>query len=140
MAGAVIAAAILWTNRGAQGGRGGTVPEDAYAVLTGSIVLNGSVNGCGGEELRVSIREAPTVVASEISQSRVVGFDCVFPINLPVPRLDCYVLEVDGRFVGAYQRRSLDSSGFNLGVIDSQSVFGDPETGASARPDFNNCA
>lgn len=59
-----------------------------------------------------------------------------------MPKLDCYLLKVDGTEVGGYRYDALIESDWNVGYIASESVWGDPETGnvAQADQDWPGCA
>lgn len=101
-------------------------------VLKGAVVMDGTTNGCGGENVLVEVREGAGNVVSESIPSDFVGLDCAFPFALEVPRLDCYQVVISETIVGEYPREVLESGSepgtLDIGYIDSASVFGEPES------------
>lgn len=108
-------------------------PDESPLTLTGVVVLDGSVNGCGGENILVSVRDGAADAASESVPSALEGVDCVYRFALEVPQLACYNLEISEQPVGRYPRDALrtteDPNTLNVGYISSDSVWGDPATG-----------
>ena len=94
--------------------------------LSGLVVLDGSVNGCGGEQIAVQVRDDTGVIGSSFANSKVVGFDCTYRFRVDVPRQSCYALLIDSHPVGRYPESALNNEG-GVGVITSDSVWGDPE-------------
>jgi hypothetical protein len=113
---------------------------NAGLQLTGLVVQDGAVNGCGGEQIEVQVRDATGVVGRSFADSSLEGADCVFHFAVSSPRLDCYRLVIDGTEVGAYSDSVLSPS-YNVGYIVSSTVYGDPSTGAppQADADFSGC-
>lgn len=110
----------------------GAVAEDEAStelVLRGAVVMDGTTNGCSGENILVEVREGGGNVVSESVTSDFIGLDCAFPFALEVPRLDCYQLVISETIVGEYPRTALESGSapgeLEVGYIDSASVFGE---------------
>lgn len=101
-------------------------------VLKGAVVMDGTTEGCGGENILVEVREGAGNVVSESIPSDFIGLDCGFPFALEVPRLDCYQVMISETLVGEYPRSALedarDPGVLDIGYIDSTSVFGEPDT------------
>jgi hypothetical protein len=108
--------------------------------IRGVVVLDGAVNGCGGEEILVQVRDATGVVGREVVPSDLEGFDCLYRFAVASPKMDCYYLHVDGNPVGSYRHDTL-APDFIVGYIGPESVWGDPESGEGASPyqDFSGC-
>ncbi len=98
-------------------------------VLKGAVVMDGTTNGCSGENILVEVREGGGNDVSESVTSDLIGLDCAFPFALEVPRLDCYQLVISDTVVGEYPRAALESGSapgeLEIGYIDSASVFGE---------------
>lgn len=77
-------------------------------ILTGTVVVDGTTNGCAGENILVEVRESFGNVVSESIPSDFVGLDCAFPFALEVPRLDCYQLVISETVVDDYPREALE--------------------------------
>lgn len=116
----------------------GDVESASSLVLKGVVVMDGTTNGCAGENLLVEVRDGTGNAASESVPSDFAGLDCAFPFAIPVPELDCYRLVISETPVGEYPKSALEqgSSGgvLDVGYIDRESVFGDPESGSDAVP------
>ena len=110
-------------------------------VLRGTMVLDGATEGCGGEQIAVQVRDATGVVGSQLVDSNNEGFDCIFTFTVKVPVLDCYNLVIDGQPVGRYPAGSLKANSGIVGIIDSASVYGSPETDfkPSLYADYDGC-
>lgn len=109
--------------------------------LSGIVFLDGSVNGCGGEQIAVQVRESGAMVGSQLVDSSLEGFDCVYHFDIDVPALACYELLIESQPVGRYPASALDESGY-VGVITSDNVYGDPQRPSSLPnlyADHNGC-
>lgn len=115
-----------------QPGAAGEEGAGGELVLKGAVVMDGTTNGCGGENILVEVREGAGNVVSESIPSDFVGLDCAFPFELEVPELDCYQVVISETVVGEYPRSALESGSesgvLDIGYIDSASVFGAPES------------
>ena len=58
---------------------------DQGLKLHGTVLLDGSVNGCGGEQVTVQVRDDTGVVGSQLVDSELKGFDCTFPFEVESP-------------------------------------------------------
>ncbi|GAA5147283.1 hypothetical protein GCM10023340_19460 [Nocardioides marinquilinus] len=108
--------------------------------VAGTVLLDGSINGCGGDELAIRVRDDTGVIASVFAKSEVVGFDCIYAFAMDVPVQKCYEVNVEQQPVGRYSEGALGPDG-DLGIITSLSAFGDPESLDPPRAygDFKNC-
>lgn len=105
-----------------------------------ALLLDGSLNGCGGEQIAVQVRDSTSVIGSTFADSAVEGFDCVSDFEVEVPRKRCYEVVIDRQPVGRYARETLPQDG-NVGVITAKSAYGEPESLKPPMPylDFRNC-
>lgn len=113
----------------ARAGNDPSRPESTAAatpeyVLTATVVFDGVTEGCAGEEMSVVVRDRGRTVASNRAYTQMDGFDCIMAIELPVPRLKCYRLGIDGVPVGIYGFSTLRAQDFDVGYINSESIWG----------------
>jgi hypothetical protein len=109
-------------------------------ALRGTVVLDGAVNGCSGDDIVVSVSDGVVDVHTVIVTSTISGYDCVYPFEITVPDgYDCVQLVVDETPVGSYPPGGLVGDGY-IGVISAASVWGDPPSGhAEAGDDGTYC-
>jgi hypothetical protein len=144
LAGGVVLGLTAPWSEGPEAGANDRVESDPRNVegvtIRGVVVLDGSVNGCGGEEVLVHVRDATGVVARTVAPSSVEGFDCVHRFAVRTPRMRCYSVSIDRTPVGVYPHDAL-APDFDIGYISSDSVWGPPGSGrADAYRDFNVAA
>ncbi|MEP6665351.1 MAG: hypothetical protein ABJA81_02785 [Nocardioidaceae bacterium] len=72
----------------------------------------------------IYVKDGATAVAQASVDANNEGFDCVYNFDLVVPDLPCYTLYVAGNPVAGYPRSYLQASGYEVGYIDSGSVWG----------------
>lgn len=109
----------------------GTPAQDVSQLqLTGTVLLAGVTNGCGGEQIAVQVRAGTGVMGSQFAESNLDDRGCFFDFAVPVPDMPCYELSIDGQTVGWYPSSMLD-----VGVIPSDAVY-DPLYFEDGVPDY----
>lgn len=93
-------------------------------TLTGWVVLDGTTNECGDDQITVEVGSGPPMrPTAAVVGSTFFGFDCAFQFDMEVPVLPCYEVTIDGTPVGRYPGNGALER-LDIGLIDSDNVYG----------------
>lgn len=101
------------------------VPETVVATtISGWMVLDGTTNGCGDEQITVEVGSGPPErPTAAVVGSTFFGFDCAFEFDMEVPVLPCYEVTIDGTPVGRYPGNGAPER-IDVGFVDPANVYG----------------